>query len=360
MTLNVAAQLARALAREQELTAILSLPETQQDQAALKKFGQEQRVLTDLITLLKEFESTTHQAAEAHSLLDNEDESMRAMAQEEFDTHQKRLTVLEAKLEEELNPSDPRDVRDAVIEVRAGTGGEEAELFASDLLRMYTRYAERLGWQVEIGSISQSDLGGVREAIIIVRGHHTFGRLKFESGVHRVQRVPETEKQGRIHTSAASVVVLPEADDVDLVINPSDIRTDVFRSSGPGGQSVNTTDSAVRLTHIPSGLVVSVQDEKSQLKNKDKAMKILRSRLLDLEEQKRSDETGAVRKAMIGTGDRSEKIRTYNYPQDRVTDHRIKQSWSNLKGILEGDLDDIVSALHTADREKSHAAAANS
>ena len=357
---DVAAQLARAQARELELTATLSLPETQQDPAALKKLGQEQRINADLIALLTEYQATQHQIDEAQSLLNSDDESLRAMAQEEFDAHTARLAQLDAKLEEELNPSDPRDVRDAVIEVRSGTGGEEAELFAGDLLRMYTRYAERMGWHAELSSVNQSDLGGIREAIITIRGHHTFGRFKYESGVHRVQRVPETEKQGRIHTSAASVVVLPEADDVDISISPNDIRVDVFRSSGPGGQSVNTTDSAVRLTHIPSGLVVSVQDEKSQLKNKDKAMRILRSRLLDLEEQKRASETGAARKAMIGTGDRSEKIRTYNFPQDRVTDHRIKQSWSNLKGILDGDLDPIITALRTADREQSHADTANS
>ena len=351
MTLDVAAQLARALAREQELTATLSLPATQQDPAQLKSLGQEQRALTDLIARLNEYQALDHQRTEAESLLGSDDTALRDMAQNEFDTHTKKLTALEERLEEELNPSDPRDVRDAVIEVRAGTGGEEAELFAGDLLRMYTRFAERRSWQVEMATNNPSELGGIREAVIIVRGHHTFGTLKFESGVHRVQRVPETEKQGRIHTSAASVVVLPEADDVDLVISPNEIRVDVFRSSGPGGQSVNTTDSAVRLTHIPSGLAVSVQDEKSQLKNKDKAMKILRSRLLDLEEQKRADETGAARKAMIGTGDRSEKIRTYNFPQDRVTDHRIKQSWSNLRGILDGDIDAIITALKTAERE---------
>lgn len=357
MTLDVAAQLARAHAREQELTAILSLPATQQDPAQLKQLGQEQRALTDLITLLEEYQAVAHQAAEAESLIGSDDTSLRDLAQNEFDLYTKKLAVIAEQLEEELNPSDPRDVRAAVVEVRAGTGGEEAELFAGDLLRMYMRYAERQGWQVEVATNTVSDLGGVREAIIIVRGHHTFGVLKYESGVHRVQRVPETEKQGRIHTSAASVVVMPEADDVDLVISPNDIRVDVFRSSGPGGQSVNTTDSAVRLTHIPSGLVVSVQDEKSQLKNKDKALKILRSRLLDLEEQKRATEKGEARKAMIGTGDRSEKIRTYNFPQDRVTDHRIKQSWSNLRGILDGDLDAIITALHTAERETAHHAA---
>jgi len=258
------------------------------------------------------------------------------------------------KLEEEMRlfliPKDPDDDRSVILEVRAGTGGEEAALFAAELIRMYLRYSEEAGWKTELLSKSDTEGGGIKESIIRIEGDTVYGTLKFESGVHRVQRVPATESKGRLHTSAASVAIMPEAEEVDIAIKPEDIKVDVFRSSGPGGQSVNTTDSAVRITHLPTDIVVSCQDEKSQLKNKNKALKILRSRLYTAEQERLAKERGDLRSGQIGSGDRSEKIRTYNYPQDRVTDHRIKQNFSNLPGVMEGALSPILEALHEFDR----------
>jgi peptide chain release factor 1 len=272
---------------------------------------------------------------------------VRELARSEIPAIDARLAELDATLKRLLIPKDPNDERNTVLEIRAGTGGDEASLFAAELFRMYTRYAERQGWRIEVLSSSPTGLGGFKEVIALVQGKGAFSRLKFEGGVHRVQRVPVTETQGRIHTSAVTVAVLPEAEDVEVDIDEKELRIDVFRSSGPGGQSVNTTDSAVRVTHLPTGLVVSCQDEKSQHKNKAKALKILRARLLDRARQEQQSEIAANRKAMVGSGDRSEKIRTYNFPQSRVTDHRVNVTVHTLDRVLDGDLDVIVTALAT-------------
>ena len=274
------------------------------------------------------------------------------MAEDEVDSLRGRIGALERKARELLVPRDPMEDRPAVVEIRAGTGGDEAGLFASELMRMYQRYAENEGWSVELMSLSEGIPGAIKEAIFMVRGRGAYGKLRFESGVHRVQRVPETESQGRIHTSAATVAVLPEAEDVDVDIDEGDLRIDVFRSSGPGGQSVNTTDSAVRITHLPTGLVVSCQDEKSQHKNKAKAMKVLRSRLLDRAIAEQEAERARERKTQIGTGDRSAKIRTYNFPQNRVTDHRIGLTLHSLGDVMGGDLDELLSSLRLAEQQE--------
>jgi peptide chain release factor 1 len=278
------------------------------------------------------------------------DEEVRALARDELEALEARETDLEDELKLLLVPRDPNDDRDVIIEIRAGAGGDEAALFAADLFRMYARYAERQRWRMELLSSSEGPSGGFKEVIAEVHGRGAYSRLKFESGVHRVQRVPVTEAQGRIHTSTATVSVLPEAEEVDLEIPEKDLRIDVYRSSGPGGQSVNTTDSAVRITHLPSGLVVAIQDEKSQHKNKAKAMSVLRARLLEMEQQRQAEERGEERRSQIGTGERAEKIRTYNFPQDRVTDQRIQLTVHNLPGLLEGDLDRLVEPLLEADQ----------
>jgi peptide chain release factor 1 len=282
---------------------------------------------------------------QAQSLLDDPDEEVSAMAREEADSARASLERLTQELHLRLLPRDPRDERDVILEIRAGTGGEEAALFAGDLFRMYSRCAEQKGWKVEVLSMSEADAGGIKEVIASIQGERVYSQLKYESGTHRVQRVPATEAGGRIHTSAATVAILPEADEVDLDIKPEDLRITVQRSSGPGGQSVNTTDSSVRVIHVPTGMIVTCQDEKSQHKNKAKALKILRARLLEIEEQKQQDAISADRRRQIGSGDRSERIRTYNYPQNRVTDHRIGLTLYRLGLILEGDLDEIIDAL---------------
>ena len=299
-----------------------------------------------------QLEKSENELADARELVLVDDPEMAAEAAHEVDRLERSIADLEARLKPALLPHDPLDDRNAIIEIRAGTGGDEAALFAADLYRMYTRYIERAGWRRETISHSEGALGGIKEAIFKVSGDGAFGAMRWESGVHRVQRVPATETQGRIHTSAATVAVLPEAEEVDVKIEDKDLRIDVFRSSGPGGQSVNTTDSAVRITHIPTGLVVSQQDQKSQLQNKLKAMEVLRARLLDLRVSEMEAERSKMRKSQVGTGDRSAKIRTYNYPQSRITDHRIGYTTHDLSGVMDGHIDPLIEALKLADVEE--------
>ena len=304
-----------------------------------------------MIELAAELEKAENELAEARELVSIDDPEMAAEATREVGRLETRIADLEARLKPALLPHDPLDDRNAIIEIRAGTGGDEAALFAADLFRMYTRFIERAGWRRETISHSDGTLGGVKEAVFKVSGDGAFGAMRWESGVHRVQRVPATETQGRIHTSAATVAVLPEAEEVDVKIEDKDLRIDVFRSSGPGGQSVNTTDSAVRITHLPSGLVVSQQDQKSQLQNKLKAMEVLRARLLDLRVAEQEAARAKMRKSQVGTGDRSGKIRTYNYPQSRITDHRIGYTTHDLSGVMDGNLGPIIEALRLADTD---------
>ena len=323
------------------------------DPDRLRVIGQQRAELDPLVKLAEQIDNLLVEYEGAQQLLeDNEDQEFIDLALEEIGELTSSIADLSSEAQQLLVPKDPLDRKASVIEVRAGTGGDEAGLFAKDLVRMYQRVAEREGWTVEFLSISEGIPGSVKEAIFTVRGKGVYGKLRFESGVHRVQRVPETESQGRIHTSAATVAVLPEADEVDVKIDPNDLRIDVFRSSGPGGQSVNTTDSAVRLTHIPTGLVVSCQDEKSQHKNKAKALKVLRSRLLDQSIARQEAERSQQRKAQVGTGDRSAKIRTYNFPQNRVTDHRVKLTIYSLDQVLDGDLTELITVLKSADQEE--------
>ena len=293
----------------------------------------------------RRLEAARDQLVQAEALVDDPDADLSAMAREEAAAARTRIDALEQAVRVLLLPRDPRDERDVLLEIRAGTGGEEASLFARDLFRMYTRHAEQKGWKVELLSLSESDAGGIKEVIASIQGDRVYSQLKFESGTHRVQRVPATEASGRIHTSAATVAILPEADEVDLAIKPEELRITVQRSSGPGGQSVNTTDSSVRVIHIPTGMIVTCQDEKSQHKNKAKALKILRARLLEMEEQKQAAAISADRRRQIGSGDRSERIRTYNFPQNRMTDHRIGLTLYRLADILEGNIDEIIEAL---------------
>lgn len=306
--------------------------------------------LANTLNLLEAYLAAEKQLYETRKLKGSDDTELAELADKEEQELNKKLAAMKHDLEEKLQPRDPRFDNNSIVEIRAGAGGDEAALFAGDLFRMYSRYAERQGWKVELISESSAETGGFKEVIFKVAGSGAYGRLQYESGVHRVQRIPTTESSGRIHTSTATVAVLPEAEESDIEVNPADLKIDTFRSSGPGGQSVNTTDSAVRITHIPTGVVVTCQDEKSQLKNKEKALGVLRSRLLAEQMAKEAREQAEQRKSQIGTGDRSEKIRTYNFPQDRVTDHRIKLTKSNLTGILDGDINEFVSKLEEASR----------
>ena len=345
--------------RYEELTRALASPEIVTDSAKYQKTAKAHSELSDIVEKYREYKDLTRGIVESKAVLaDEKDPEMRAYAQEELTQLEARVAQVEADLKVLLVPKDPNDEKDVILEIRAGTGGDEATLFADEMFRMYSRYAETKGWKVEVLSTSESSVGGLKEVIAIIEGKRVYSQLKYESGVHRVQRVPATEQQGRVHTSAVTVAVLPEAEDVDIKIEAKDLRIDTFCSSGPGGQSVNTTYSAVRITHIPTNTVVSCQDEKSQIKNREKGMRVLRSRLYEIEMQKQQEALAKERKAMVGTGDRSEKIRTYNFPQNRVTDHRIGLTIHQLTEVMDGKLQPIVDGLSThyqAEKLKSEA-----
>ena len=342
----------KARERYEELGNLLSDGSVVRDRNLVLRYSRERSELEPLVATAAEYERVEKSLADAEEIRRSSSEKdLVELAREESEALAARKRKLEGELKGLLVPRDPDDSKDTIVEVRAGTGGEEAALFAADLFRMYSRYAEHHGWKVDVLGSSPTGVGGFKEVIFAVEGRGSYGKLKYESGVHRVQRIPVTEASGRIHTSAVTVAILPEADEIDVDIKPEDIRVDVFRSSGPGGQSVNTTDSAVRVTHVPTGLVVTCQDEKSQHKNKAKALKVLRSRLLDRAKAERDEERSKNRKQQVGTGDRSEKIRTYNFPQSRVTDHRIGLSLHKLDRVLDGDIDEFVEALAANDSE---------
>ncbi|MBE0611519.1 MAG: peptide chain release factor 1 [Dehalococcoidia bacterium] len=345
---NILSRLQRIRERYDELTNDMGRPEVAADFEQLNKLARERSETGKVVELFREYEGLAQSAAEAREMLAESDPEMKTLAEAELAEAEARMDELTALLRRELLPKDPRDSRNVIVEIRAGAGGEEAALFAFELYRAYARYAERKRWQTEILSASESEKGGFKEVVFEVRGEGAYSRLKYESGVHRVQRVPETEAQGRIHTSTATVAVLPEAEEVDIAIEEKDLRVDIFHSSGAGGQNVNKVATAVRMTHIPTGLVVVCQDERSQMKNRVKAMTVLRSRLLDLEQTRQDAELSAERKTQVGTGDRSEKIRTYNFPQDRITDHRVGLTVHNIPDRMDGNLDDMIDAVATA------------
>ena len=339
--------------KHKELTELLSDPKVLSDKNKYKRIAKEHNDLSEIVSLSSGYRELLKTIEEDESISrESKDEELVELAKSELEELYSKKDGLEEKLKVLLLPKDPMDSRNSIMEIRAGTGGGEAALFVADLYRMYVKYAEKNGWKADVMNSNPTGIGGFKEIIFLVEGKDTYGKLKFESGVHRVQRVPATEASGRIHTSAASVAVLPEAEEVEMDIKPEDLKVDVFRSSGPGGQSVNTTDSAVRITHLPTNTVVTCQDEKSQLKNKNKAMKVLRARLLDKAAAEQTAKIARERKTMVGSGDRSEKIRTYNFPQGRVTDHRIGLTLYRLEGILTGDIDEFVEALRNKEQEQ--------
>ena len=339
------------LIRLEEILSELNEPGVANDPARFQKLMKEQSELQPIVDAYKEYKDCQQTVEESLSMLDEEsDEEMREMLKEELAEAKKRIEELEHELKILLLPKDPNDSKNVIVEIRAGAGGDEAALFAAEIYRMYVKYAETQRWKTEMLSLNENGIGGFKEVTFMINGNGAYSRLKYESGVHRVQRVPETESGGRIHTSTITVAIMPEAEEIDFELDMNDCKFDVFRASGNGGQCVNTTDSAVRLTHIPTGIVISCQDEKSQLKNRDKAIKVLRSRLYDLELQKRHDAEAEARRSQVGTGDRSEKIRTYDFPQGRVTDHRIKLTLHRLDSILNGDLSEVIDSLIAADQ----------
>ena len=350
-------RLAEVERRYEELERLVSDPGVLADRRRYVALAKERAQLEETVTCWRERRRLADDIEQHRDLLREKDEELRELAKNELPALEARLAELDVTLRRLLLPKDPNDERNTVLEIRAGTGGEEASLFAAELFRMYSRYAERQGWRVEVLSSSPTGLGGFKEVIALVQGKGAWSRLKFEGGVHRVQRVPETEGSGRIHTSAVTVAVLPEADDVDVHIDDKDLKIDVFRSTGPGGQSVNTTDSAVRVTHLPTGIVVAMQDEKSQLQNKNKALRVLRARLYEAERDRQQAELAEARRSQIGSGERAEKIRTYNFPENRLTDHRIKLTTHRLDQILQGELDEFTEALQTEDRRRALALA---
>ena len=339
------------LEKYEELSKKVSDPDVIAKQKEWQKLMKEMSDLEPIVKEYTAYKKAKEELEEAKGILDVEDdEELREIAREELKANESAIEEYTENLKILLLPKDPNDDKNVILEIRAGTGGDEAALFGSDLLRMYLRYAERMRWKTELIESNETEIGGVKEVVMLVKGKGAYSRLKYESGVHRVQRVPETESGGRVHTSAASVAVMPEVDDVEVNLDPNDVRVDVYRASGNGGQCVNTTDSAVRLTHVPTGLVVTCQDEKSQIKNKEKAFKVLKSRLFDLMQQEQNDKIAAERKSQIGSGDRSERIRTYNFPQSRITDHRINLTLYKLDSFLDGDLDEVIDALITEDQ----------
>jgi peptide chain release factor 1 len=349
--MDVDGRLREIEARFEQVQAEMASPQAASDRDRMRSLGKDFAELQEIVVPFREYQAARRQAEDARALAKEEqDPEMSAFLREQADEADARITELSAKLEELLIPKDPNDDKDVLLEIRAGAGGQEAALWAGELLELYRHYAERRRWKTDVLSASHSDLGGFKEVVLEVRGKGAYSRLKRESGVHRVQRVPVTESSGRIHTSTATVAVLPEAEEVEVEIRPEDLKLDVYRSTGPGGQSVNTTDSAVRITHLPTGIVVAVQEERSQLQNKEKAMRYLRARLLQQAQEEAAAKEAAARRSQVGTGERAEKIRTYNFPENRVTDHRVKLTLHQLQNVLAGDIDPFVDALLAAER----------